>query len=153
MRTHQSDACDLGTTAGEQREMAEQRRQAGNDMFRTNDFFQAAVQYTEALQLDATLAPVWANRAQCYLKMGDFERALTDAVCCTRFDPLNPKGWFRKGMSLHAMKRYPEAISALLEAEKLEPHNKQITDAIKMARLATRPCGRGVGMGPGQLHA
>ena len=39
---------------------------------------------------------------------------------------------------MHAMKRYPEAIPALVEAEKLEPNNKQIPEAIKMAQLMAR---------------
>ncbi|OLP78566.1 hypothetical protein AK812_SmicGene41248 [Symbiodinium microadriaticum] len=103
------------------------------------------------------MGTVWANRAQCWLKMGDHEKAFADAEKCT-VEPMNPKGWFRKGISealgLHAMQRYAEAIPALLEdagsgvialfrrlafgsplgsAEKLEPSNKQILDAIKMA--------------------
>lgn len=129
--------------AEERRKLAEQRRQGGNDMFRANDFMQATVHYTEALQLDPTLGAVWANRAQCWLKLGNPEKALEDAVQCTQVDPTNPKGWFRKGMSLHAMKRYPEAIPALLEAEKLEPNNKQVVDAIKMAQLMARKAAAG----------
>ncbi|CAE7826166.1 HOP1 [Symbiodinium sp. CCMP2592] len=84
------------------------------------------------------LGAVWANRAQCWLKMGDHEKACADAEKCTEVEPMNPKGWFRKGISLHAMQRYAEAIPALLEAEKLEPSNKQILDAIKMAQLMAR---------------
>ena len=80
----------------------------------------------------------WANRSQCWLKMGDLEKALADAEKCTQVEPTNPKGWFRKGISLHAMQRYADAIPALLEAEKLEPSNKQVLDAIKMAQLMAR---------------
>jgi len=119
----------------EQQRLAEQRRQLGNDMFRANDFMHATVHYTEALHLDPTMSAVWANRAQCWLKLGDFEKALADSQKCTEVDASNPKGWFRKGMSLHAMERFSEAIPALLEAEKLEPNNEQITGAIKMAQL------------------
>eukprot|EP00416_Gambierdiscus_australes_P039899 CAMPEP_0171101826 /NCGR_PEP_ID=MMETSP0766_2-20121228/56090_1 /TAXON_ID=439317 /ORGANISM="Gambierdiscus australes, Strain CAWD 149" /LENGTH=371 /DNA_ID=CAMNT_0011561967 /DNA_START=29 /DNA_END=1144 /DNA_ORIENTATION=+ len=124
--------------AERRQQLAEQRRQAGNDMFRANDFVQAAVHYSESLQLDSSVGAVWANRAQCWLKMGDHDKALADAEKCTQVEPANPKGWFRKGMSLHALKRFPEAIPALLEAEKLEPHNKQVVDAIKMAQLMAR---------------
>jgi len=59
-------------------------------------------------------------------------------VKCTEVEPANPKGWFRKGISLHAMKRFPEAVPALLQAEKLEPQNKQVVDAIKMAQMMAR---------------
>merc|ERR1712130_745727 len=96
------------------------------------------MQYTQSLQLDHNNATVYANRSQCWLKAGNPEKALEDATKCTELEPGNPKGWFRKGMSLHALHRYPEAIPALVEAEKLEPHNKQIPDAIKMAQLMAR---------------
>lgn len=117
---------------------AQENREKGNDMFRANDFMQAASQYTVALELDPTLDAVWANRSQCWLKVGNHEKALEDAVRCTEVNPLNPKGWFRKGMSLHAMQRHQEAIPALLEAERLEPSNRQVSDAIKMAQLKAR---------------
>jgi len=120
------------------KEEAEKKRLAGNDMFRASDFAQAAALYTLCLELDPQQSAVWSNRAQCWLKLGDHEKALEDATKCTEVDPSNPKGWFRKGMSFHAMKRFPEAIPALLEAEKLEPTNKQILDAIKMAQLMAR---------------
>lgn len=122
----------------ERRKLAQQKREKGNEMFRANDFMQASMEYSMALELDPTIDTVWANRSQCWLKLGNHEKALDDAVRCTEVNPTNSKGWFRKGMSLHSMKRYNEAIPVLLEAEKLEPTNKQIVDAIKMAQLMSR---------------
>jgi len=118
--------------------LSEEKRQQGNEMFRANDFMQAAMQYTEALQLDPTASAIWANRSVCWLKLGDHVKALDDATKCTEVDPANAKGWFRRGMALHAQERYPEAIPALVEAEKLEPSNGQVHDAIKMAQLMAR---------------
>lgn len=118
--------------------IAEQKRKEGNDMFRASDFLQAAMQYSQCIEMDPKVGAVWANRAQCWLKLGDYEKCLADATKCTELDPTNAKGWFRKGMSLHAMEKYPEAISALLEAEKLDGRNKQIPEAIRMAQLKAR---------------
>merc|ERR1712007_72673 len=118
--------------------LAEQKRLRGNEMFRANDFLQAALQYTEALAADPTMSSCLANRAQCWLKAGDHEKAFADSVKCTEMDPTNAKGWFRKGMSLHAMEQYTEAIPAFLEAEKLDTRNTQIPEAIKMAQLMAR---------------
>lgn len=122
----------------ERKRKAELKRLAGNEMFRANDFLQAAMEYTSALELDPMLSPLYANRSQCWMKLGNLEKALEDATKCTEVDPANPKGWFRRGMSLHGMKRYAEAIPHLLEAEKLEPTNKQVQEAIKMAQLFAR---------------
>jgi len=120
------------------RRKAEVKRAAGNEMFRANDFFQAAMEYTSALELDPKATALYANRSVCWLKLGNHEKALEDAKKCTDIDPTNAKGWFRQGMSLHAMKRFGEAIPALIEAEKLDPKNKQIPEAIKMAQLMAR---------------
>ncbi|CAJ1412370.1 unnamed protein product [Effrenium voratum] len=124
--------------AEERLQAAEKHRLAGNEMFRASDFAQAAALYSLALELAPDTGSVWANRAQCWLKLGDHDKALADAKKCTEVEPSNPKGWFRQGMSYHAMKSYGEAIAALLEAEKLEPSNKQIQEAIKMAQLMAR---------------
>jgi len=124
--------------ADERTQQAEKQRLAGNDMFRASDFAQAAALYSLALELDPEQGAVWANRSACWMKLGDHEKALADATRCSEVEPMNPKGWFRKGMSLHAMKRFSEAIPALLEAEKLEPSNKQVIDAIKMAQMMAR---------------
>merc|ERR1712232_644852 len=119
------------------------RRQKGNEMFRESDFMQAAAEYSVALQLDSHDDAILANRAQCWLKLGDYEKALTDSIRCTELNPQNPKGWFRKGICLHAMTRYIEAIPALLEAEKLEPANKQVVDAIRMAQMMCKSTASG----------
>lgn len=129
---------EAAPAAEERRLKAAMKRQAGNEMFRANDFLQAAMEYTSALELDPSMSALYSNRSQCWLKLGNHEKALEDAVRCTEVEPTNAKGWFRKGMSLHAMKRYPEAIPALLEAEKIEPSNKQVAEAIKMAQLMAR---------------
>lgn len=129
---------ETAPAAEERRQKAEAKRLAGNEMFRANDYFQAAMEYTRALELDPTISALYANRSQCWLKLGNHEKALEDAEKVTELEPANPKGWFRKGMSLHAMKRFQEAIPALLEAEKLDPSNKQIPEAIKMAQMMCR---------------
>jgi hypothetical protein len=129
---------ETAPAAEERRRKAELRRNQGNDMFRANDFYQAAMEYTQALELDSSISALWANRSQCWLKLGDHEKALEDAKKCSEVDPTNPKGWFRQGMSLQAMKKYSEAIPCYLEAEKLEPQNTQTQEAIKLAQLMAR---------------
>lgn len=117
---------------------AEAKREEGNEVFRANDFLQAAVFYTEAINLKPDLYVAWANRAQCFLKTGQPEKALEDAVRCTEVAPDYAKGWFRRGMALHALERYPEAVPFFTKAEELDPKNKQIQDAIKFGQLMCR---------------
>ena len=48
------------------------------------------------------------------------------------------KGHFRKGLSLHALGRYGEAVCSLEIAERLDPRNKQVVEALKMAAFKAR---------------
>jgi len=130
-------------TSEERRLFAESKRAEGNEAFRASDFLQAAVFYTEAINNCEDLHLAWANRAQCFLKTGQPEKALEDATRCTELAPDYAKGWFRKGMALHALERFGKAIPAFCEAEKFDPRNPQIPEAIKMAQLMCRQKGPG----------
>lgn len=122
---------------------AETLRLQGNDAFRAADFPQAAALYTLALNEDASNTVILANRAQCWLKLGDHAKALEDAEACIAVDPSNTKAHFRKGLALHAMKRYGAAIRALLEAEKTDPKHEQVQHALKMAQMMAQKHGPG----------
>jgi stress-induced-phosphoprotein 1 len=95
--------------------------------------------YTQAMSLapnDPELLTVClANRAACNLKLGRLDEALEDANACLELDPVNVKGWFRKGMALHAMKSFGPAVAALSKAHDLEPKNKQVNEAIGFAKV------------------
>lgn len=129
------------TVSEEMRQKAEKKRLEGNEAFRANDFLQAAAHYTESLGMCPDLHLACANRAQCFLHTGQPEKALEDAARCTELAPDYAKGWFRKGMALHALRKYGTAIPALTKAEDLDPKNTQIPEAIKMAQLMCRKHG------------
>ena len=108
------------------KEKAENKRLDGNGHFKKEDYGAAAVCYTDALILDPTLYICYANRSACFLKLGQHEKALEDAEACTLMAPHYVKGWFRKGLALHAKGSFVDAIYAFEEALKLEPNNKQV---------------------------
>ena len=123
--------------------MAANYKKDGNAAFKERDYVQASVSYMQAIQslLSAnkteevveTLCACYSNRAACQLKLGDHESALSDAEACVELDAVHVKGLFRKGMALHALKRYREAAPVLGEALGLQPKNQQIKDALAFA--------------------
>jgi len=125
----------------------------GNDAFKTGEYAQAVLHYTMAIDKSSGLDDaikeltldsssnfherhiVFANRSACFLKLGHHDKALADADACINMDSSYVKGLFRKGLALHAMKRYQDAISVLASALKIEPKNKQIKQALQFAEV------------------
>mmetsp|Transcript_40420 Transcript_40420/g.68930 ORF Transcript_40420/g.68930 Transcript_40420/m.68930 type:complete len:579 (+) Transcript_40420:43-1779(+) len=141
----------------------EEQKAKGNEAFTSGEYAQAVLFYTLALDRaadlpDATAAKerlssgkssssaetleqlfprhiVLSNRSACFLKLGHHEKALADGSDAQLLEPTYVKGTFRKGLALHAMGRYREAIDALAAAQKLEPKNKQIKQALQFAEV------------------
>jgi len=128
----------------------EQNKARGNEAFGTGEYAQAVLLYSLALdkadelpddksnktkkQLfarDVTLS----NRAACFLKLGQHEKAAADAKQAYGYNNQNVKAFFRHGLALHAMKQYKDAISILSAAHKLEPKNKSIKEALQFAEV------------------
>ena len=119
-------------------ERAERRKDAGNEAFKEGNYPQAAVHYTQCLELKPRHHVALANRAACFLKMGEHAKALDDASRCASIAPDYVKGHFRKGLALHAMGAHGEAVVALTLAEKLDPKNAQVVEALRMAAFKAR---------------
>jgi len=119
-------------------ERAERRKDAGNEAFKEGNYPQAAVHYTQCLELKPRHHVALANRAACFLKMGEHAKALDDASRCASIAPDYVKGHFRKGLALHAMGAHGEAVVALTHAEKLDPKNAQVVEALRMAAFKAR---------------
>jgi len=153
---------------------AERSKLMGNQSFSAGEYAQAAVHYTMAIDQAGTaeggmatdaaaeggeaadaaapvnpLVPIcYSNRAACFLKLGQHDRALEDADQCIKVHPTFVKGHFRRGLALHAMKRYPEALPSLGRALDLEKPTskaslKQIKDAIRFAEAKLAAARRG----------
>ncbi len=78
---------------------------------------------------------ILSNRSACFLKLGHHDKALKDGTDAETLDPTYVKGVFRKGLALHAMGRYEEAIKSLSSAQRIEPKNAQIKQALQFAEV------------------
>lgn len=128
----------------------ETQKSKGNESFGAGEYAQAILLYTLALDRASELpdasevAPknplfarhvVLSNRSACFLKLGEHEKALKDAIDAAKMEPTYIKAIFRQGLALHAMGRYQEAIEQLAAALKLEPKNKQVKQALQFAEV------------------
>jgi hypothetical protein len=120
----------------------------GNQAFAAGEYAQAVLFYSLALDkadelpdknTSSSTPPLFArhvilaNRSAAFLKLGEHEKALADASSAHEMEPTYVKAVFRKGLALHAMGRYLEAIQVLAQAHKLEPYNQQIKQALQFS--------------------
>ena len=125
----------------------ETHKSEGNEEFINGNYAQAVLFYSMAIDKSSILKDdneskafksrhiCFANRSACFLKLGHHEKALADAESCVEICPTYIKGLFRKGLALHAMGRYNEALPVLAESLKIEPKNKQIKQAIQFCEV------------------
>ncbi|EER19343.1 Small glutamine-rich tetratricopeptide repeat-containing protein A, putative [Perkinsus marinus ATCC 50983] len=130
------------TKPSAEKDIAESQKDLGNDAFKECDFMQAVVFYTNALDHDSTMAVALSNRAQCWLKLGDFEKAESDALKAAQLegatDRIKAKSWFRAGMARHGRGDFSGACECLSKAQEIDRKNPQIDHAFKMAEFKMR---------------
>uniref|UniRef100_A0A8C6U3B2 RRM domain-containing protein n=1 Tax=Neogobius melanostomus TaxID=47308 RepID=A0A8C6U3B2_9GOBI len=92
----------------------------GNKLATAGNFKLAVKYFTDAIKFNPTEFRLFGNRAFCYEKMQDFDKALNDAEISISMCPGWVKGLFRKGRALAGLKRYEEAARAFKEVVKLD---------------------------------
>ena len=110
----------------------------GNQAFQDGNYAQAVLYYSLAIDKSSSKSNIqyaerhmcYANRSACFLKLGEHEKALNDANECIALNEEYVKGKFRKGLALHAMGKYVDAMPLLVECLKHEPKNKQVKQAL-----------------------
>jgi Flp pilus assembly protein TadD len=127
----------------------ERNKTRGNEAFGAGEYVQAILLYTLALDKAHELPdkdgdakkPLFArdvtlsNRAACFLKLGQHDKAQADAEQALEWNPENVKAMFRRGLALHATGQFADALPVLAKAHKLEPKNKQIKQALQFAEV------------------
>ena len=76
---------------------------------------EAIEHYSAAIRLDGSNHVYFSNRSAAYLKKGEAQNALEDAISCIGLNPEFTKGYSRKAAALHSLKRYNDSIAAYEE--------------------------------------
>ena len=94
-------------------------KEEGNKLFKECRYEEACDKYTKALELDSTNAVIFSNRSVTYAKLGDYERALSDALQCVELNPQWPKGFLRKTSALELLGRHDDVMKSACEGFRL----------------------------------
>ncbi|VDN91367.1 unnamed protein product [Brugia pahangi] len=114
-------------------EIAEKEKIKGNELFKRGKYPEAMKHYNEAVKRDPENPVLYSNRAACYTKLMEFQRALEDCDTCIKKDPTFIKAYIRKGAALIALKEYGKAQSAYEAALALDNNNQEARDGLMNA--------------------
>ena len=123
----------------EDKVLAQELKNEGNQFTITKDFDKAVEKYSEAIKLQGDNEVFWSNRSAAYLQLDGMEKlALRDALVAQKLKPDWLKAHYRVGQAYMKVKKYIDAATAFWSALKLDEKNKQIKivfdEAVRLGR-------------------
>ncbi|XP_053320357.1 protein unc-45 homolog A [Spea bombifrons] len=113
---------------------SESLKEEGNKHFKSGDYKAALACYTKAINISTdkpSAAVLHRNRAACYLKLEDYQKAEDDASKAIEEDGGDVKALFRRSQALEHLGRLDQAILDLQRCLVLEPKNKAFQEALR----------------------
>ncbi|VDK47568.1 unnamed protein product [Anisakis simplex] len=113
--------------------ISDKEKTVGNELFKRGNYPGAMKHYNEAIKRNPDNAILYSNRAACYTKLMEFQRALDDCETCIKKDPSFIKGYIRKGAALIAMKEFGKAQVAFEMALSIDSNNAEAKEGLMNA--------------------
>ena len=110
---------------------AEQLKGIANGFLTRNQFVMSALYYSFAIQTDPNNHIFFSNRSVSFLKLGDFQRALSDGERCIEINKEFVKGYSRIGNAYEKMNNVGLAERFYYMGLKVDPDNKNLRDALR----------------------
>ncbi|KPI89891.1 putative TPR-repeat protein [Leptomonas seymouri] len=124
----------------------QEAKEKGNALFQAGHLLEAVAAYTTGIELDpasSTTHVLYANRAMCYLKLGQWSAAEKDATTCVQMNTGYAKAYYRRAMArknLHKLKEARADLEAVLALAPKDASAQQemveVTKAIQAERAA-----------------
>ncbi|XP_060517347.1 dnaJ homolog subfamily C member 7 [Cylas formicarius] len=102
-------------------EIAELKKENGNQLFKIKQYRSALPLYTEAIKLCPHISAYYGNRAACYIMLNRYNEALDDSRRSIQLDPNFVKGYIRILKCGIALGDLVTAEGAAKNAERLQP--------------------------------
>ena len=109
-------------------------RQLGNDLFKKKEYSKAIMAYSTELTEHSDDHLLISNRAEAFLKLGQYTEAYHDALNVTQLCDTDVKGHYRLGRALTGLDRFEEARTSLETAYRLDRSNRAVFEELKSAR-------------------
>ena len=121
---------------------ARKAKEDGNEHFREKEYSKAVKCYTEAIKAcpggHQELAVFHKNRAACWLKLEDYDKALADATASLEITPGDMKSLYRKAQALEGKGNLADAFKDIKRLLTLYPNNKEAIEAARRLTAALK---------------
>ncbi|OWK17680.1 hypothetical protein Celaphus_00008918, partial [Cervus elaphus hippelaphus] len=102
----EKDAKERAKRRRENKVLADALKEKGNEAFVRGDYETAILCYSEGLEKLKDMKVLYTNRAQAYIKLGDYRKALVDCDWALKCDEKCTKAYFHMGKAHLALKNY-----------------------------------------------
>ncbi|NXF09774.1 TTC12 protein, partial [Smithornis capensis] len=101
-------------------------KEEGNDAFRRGDFSLAIQRYSEGLEKIRDKQELYTNRAQAYLKIQEYEKAIGDCEWALKCNGKCIKAYYLMGKAHLALRHYPESRQCYEKMLQIDPQKENL---------------------------
>ncbi|XP_004604756.2 tetratricopeptide repeat protein 12 [Sorex araneus] len=120
----------------ENKVLADALKEKGNEAFVKGDYKAAILCYSEGLEKLKDMKVLYTNRAQAYIKLGDYEKAVTDCDWALKCDEKCTKAYFHMGKAHMALKNYNQSRECFQKILEISPDlQREVKDCLRQVDL------------------
>ncbi|CAN8199070.1 unnamed protein product [Coccothraustes coccothraustes] len=133
----EKDAKERAQRRRRNEQLANALKEQGNEAFRAGDFALAIQRYSEGLEKLRDKQELYTNRAQAYLKLHEYEKALSDCEWALKCNKSCLKAYFLMGKAQLALQHFPEARQCYEKMLQVDPQKEKLfKECVSEAGLA-----------------
>jgi tetratricopeptide (TPR) repeat protein len=118
----------------------DREKAAANELYKSGDFAAALDAYGAAIEIDKLNAAVnstlHCNRANCYVKLGNWEEAAAEAGAAIDRNEAYSKAFALRGQARVQLNNYEDACADYERASELSPDSAEFKTALNEVRAA-----------------
>ncbi|XP_005531175.2 PREDICTED: tetratricopeptide repeat protein 12 [Pseudopodoces humilis] len=132
----EKDAKERAQRRRRKEQLANALKEQGNEAFRAGDFALAVQKYSQGLQELRDKQELYTNRAQAYLKLHEYEKAINDCEWALKCNKNCLKAYFLMGKAHLALQHFAESRQCYEKMLQLDPQKENLfKDCVDEARL------------------
>ncbi|XP_018778599.2 tetratricopeptide repeat protein 12 [Serinus canaria] len=132
----EKDAKERAQRRRRNEQLANALKEQGNEAFRAGDFALAIQRYSEGLEKLRDKQELYTNRAQAYLKLHEYEKALSDCEWALKCNKNCLKACFLMGKAHLALQHFSESRQCYEKMLQIDPQKEKLfKECVSQARL------------------